>query len=292
MDNVSIVVVLYNCEIRDSITLAGINEANVYFEQSNLVIWNNGPKKLQDSNTEHLKGTGFNITIEETVENKSLAEIYNAFIQKYPAKHYVILDDDSSITGDYLKHLKTLKNEQVVYPIILSNGKPCSPKINRKKLPRGVQLKDIKLNDNDKVEAIGSGLIISHELVNSIRSQYDDLFDERFYIYGVDTTFCWRVASVLAPSQITIVDGFSHSVSRNDDEPKAVKLFRQIEKANSKGLKIHHYKSKFIKWFKTIQLLALLLIPFYRTDVNKQYLLALLTGIHYNKRNKKGTTTD
>ena len=291
MRKTSIIVVLYNCEIKNSKTLAGITAAKINVEQSNLIIWNNGPKTLTDYNIDQLTQLGFNVFIEQTTDNHSLAEIYNAFIKKYPAKYYVILDDDSSITSRYLEQLNTLDTEVIAYPIILSNDKPCSPKINRTKLPKTTQPDTIKLKNSDNVEAIGSGLIISDPLVQKIQSHYGDIFDERFYIYGVDTTFCWRVSHTIPTSKIKVVHGFSHSVSRNDVESKAVKLFRKIEKANAKGLKIHHYQSRFSKWFKTLQLLALLCIPFYRTDVNKQYLLALLTGIHNNERNKKRTTT-
>ena len=287
MDKLSIIVVLYNCEIKDSQTLAGIAAAKIFFEQSNIIIWNNGHKALLDNNTEQLTKLGFNVFVEETVNNHSLAEIYNAFIQKYPAKHYIILDDDSSITSNYLNQLKYLQTEGIAYPIILSGGKPCSPKINRKKLLTNTQPEIIKFNNADKVEAIGSGLIISDQLAQQIRSHYGDTFDERFYIYGVDTTFCWRVAHTIPTSKITVVQGFSHSVSRNDIESKAVKLFRKIEKANAKGLKIQHYQSSFRKWFKVSQLLVLLCIPFYRQQINKQYLGALISGKHLKDRSSK-----
>ncbi len=208
MNKTSIIVVLYNCEIKDSQTLAGIVAAKINFEQSTLIIWNNGPKTLTDHNTEQLTKLGLNVSIEQTVDNHSLAEIYNAFIKKYPAKHYVILDDDSSISGNYLNQLNALESEVIAYPIILSNDKPCSPKINRTKLTKNTQPETIKFKDSDNVEAIGSGLIISDQLAQKIKSHYGDIFDERFYIYGVDTTFCWRVSNTISTSKITVVDGF------------------------------------------------------------------------------------
>ena len=54
MDKISIIVVLYNCEIKDSQTLAGIAAAKILFEQSNIIIWNNGPKALLYHNTDRL----------------------------------------------------------------------------------------------------------------------------------------------------------------------------------------------------------------------------------------------
>lgn len=284
MDKISIIVVLYNCEIKNSQTLTSLIDADITVERSNLIIWNNGPKVLEDKKVEDFIALGFKVTVEETIDNQSLAKIYNAFIHKYPAKHYIILDDDSTLNPRYLKQTQTLEDVVIGYPMIVSSGKPCSPKINKSKLANDVALESVILKATDKVEAIGSGLIINDSLANKIKLHYGDIFDERFYIYGVDTTFCWRVSNMIPNHSIKILYGFSHSISRNDKESKAVKLFRKTEKANAKGLKIHHYKNKFVRWLKATQLSLSLCIPFYRRQINKEYLSALVSGKHAKDR--------
>ena len=280
MKKLSIVVVLYNCELTDSQTLRGLLSSTQPYSDTQLVIWNNGPTALKDRDISSFECLGLNVAIEETIENRSLARIYNAFIHQYSASHYVILDDDSSVDDIYIEPLRDLGDIQIAYPIVTSGEYPCSPKINKNKPLPSTQPKDVALSSHDHVEAIGSGMVISDALAKRVEQEFGDIFDERFYIYGVDTTFCWRVNRLLTADKITIIPGFNHSISRKAKESSVVKTFRRIEKANSKALKIVHYKSAPARWLKTLQILFMLCIPFYRKRINREYIRALLTGKH------------
>lgn len=117
----------------------------------------------------------------------------------------------------------------------MSNGVMCSPG----KLP-----KKNTYRKNQKISAIGSGLVLSHELVTLLVKKYGSPFDGNFAFYGVDTTFMLRLKKLKLVDKVRVINGFSHSLSRNEKESDEVKLFREREMALDVALTLRHYKSR------------------------------------------------
>ncbi|MBB1356384.1 hypothetical protein H5072_20460, partial [Pseudoalteromonas sp. SR45-5] len=100
----AIVVLLFKKEISDSKTLSTLLESNLNFQNCKLTVWNNGPDELINKNLEPFMLKGFEVEVIETVENESLAKIYNRFINKNIAQKYIILDDDTQLNDLYLEN--------------------------------------------------------------------------------------------------------------------------------------------------------------------------------------------
>ncbi|MGJ8670126.1 MAG: hypothetical protein ACSHXK_11610 [Oceanococcus sp.] len=286
MKKLSILVVLYDCEIADSETLNALATSSVRFEASNLVIWNNGPNKLKNTETTQFDQCGLATSVIETTDNISLAKIYNEFISQNTAKLYLILDDDSEPEAIFLEAISSLDGTSIGLPIIKSNNIIVSPIKNRKP----VSSPDERCSNKDRVVAIGSGIILSNDICSKIKKSYADIFDERFYIYGVDTAICLRIKHLNLTSEITFLAGFNHSLSVNEIESKNTEDFRTQERANAKGLIAHHYHGIFTAYAKSLKLLLRILLNKKNRNFNTHYFMAALTGKHYLDREAEKTT--
>jgi hypothetical protein len=276
----SMLVLMYGCEITSSMTLNSLIEAKVKFNNSKLVIWNNGPEALDMINTAPFEFLGLEVEIVETVENVSLAKVYNEFIKSNSAKRYVILDHDSSLNSIYLKAISNISVAKIGVPKIYDNNKLVGPQLN------GVLLSnDIAINDEDKFVAIGSGIVIGRHIVKKLNEYFGLIFDSRYYLYGVDTTFFLRVKLCKLNGSINIINGFSHSLSRLENESDSIKEFRKIERTYDLGLTLRHYYS--------FHKIVYFLIKFTYKDMKnkffnrkttlcyKHFIKALITGKHY-----------
>jgi hypothetical protein len=243
----AILVLLYNCELEDSKTLQTLKKCHVTFGAAKLVIWNNGPKRLSSVEVSFLSECNLDISIKQTIENESLAVIYNQFLGEYKANAYIFLDHDSTLNADYLTESLQVKKGVVGVPKILSDGKITSPTING-----AVYANDIEINPYDKVVSIGSGLIVSKEVVVSLSEKYGKTFDERFYLYGVDTTFFYRIYDSGLTSKIKIISGFEHSLSRLEVESNKTKKFRRLERACDKAMTFRYYSPPIVFLYSVV----------------------------------------
>lgn len=236
--SLSILVLTYNCEIDESVTIRSILNSKINFIGVNLCIWNNGPKEVTTDKSvlEELEEKGFKITIRQTINNIPLSYIYNRFIQSFSSDNYLILDHDSELTREYLAFILRKNDIFVGMPIILANGVPQSPYSN------GV-FSAGPYTKMDYVTAIGSGIIISNEAAKAVRIKYGNVFDENFALYGVDTTFFIRLNKLELTEKLQSMPGFEHSLSRLEAEPEEVKRFREIERSYDFGLMLRHYPS-------------------------------------------------
>lgn len=190
MNKISVLVVLYGKELIESKTLTTLLDSS--FKFSSLIIHNNGPKEVFDDNVllERMRERFDFISIINDINNSPLSKVYNKYIKESEADYFVILDDDTEINSDYLSFLSneiektnfdvivpkilSLSNEQF-YPI--SNGKPI------------ISYGDISEFSN--MLSITSGIIISKSLISKLNCHEKNsvLFDERYSLYGVDTSF-------------------------------------------------------------------------------------------------------
>ncbi|WP_417696199.1 hypothetical protein [Psychromonas sp.] len=232
----AILVLLYNKEIKDSSTLNSLIKSTAQYSNAKIVIWNNGPKKLNSVNSQALIDLGYQTEIVETVTNDSLAVIYNRFIKANQAKKYILLDDDSELSEQFIKASALSKPEHLSLPIITSNGKVQYPKIDRQFYTATTQLRA-----TSSLSTIGSGMVIGKEVIVALNEHYENVFDERFYLYGVDTTFCLRLSRSKLSDRVKVIVGFQHSLSKLESESAKMTRFRRIERSYERGLKLRYY---------------------------------------------------
>jgi hypothetical protein len=285
MKNISILVVLYNSEFDNSETLQTLLALSKKsrMHDVNLIIWNNGPKEIERNEKELFKQTDISIFYEETLGNESLAKVYNLFIEKYPAQHYVILDDDSKISAQYFEALEHIEHIDIAFPILFFKDTVISPGINKE----FVSSVNRQATNQDRVFAYGSGMVLSHYICQVIKDFYQDIFDERFFFYGVDSALCHRIMKLNLTEKISFIEGFNHNEDSESDEVTEVDeitKFRTIEQANCKALFIFHYESRSKRFIKIVK--TFLKLPFNRKkrEENSHFLKALITGKHYKYR--------
>ncbi|HCO4476127.1 TPA: hypothetical protein N8Q73_000563 [Escherichia coli] len=206
-----------------------------------------------------------NIRYHETLHNISLAKIYNEVINKYNAQIYIILDDDSSLTDAYFEAVKQISPNEVGMPVIYYDRKIINPCINGQ-----IYNKGINIDANDTITTIGSGLVVGRDVASQLFKAYNSVFDERFYLYGVDTTFCFRLNKLKINDKIKIIDGFEHGLSRLEGKNDKLTLFRKIERSNDLALQIRYYKEK-KHWFLMMVLLLASSIKKFITFQPQQY---------------------
>lgn len=235
-----ILILLYNKSISESETWLKLYKSSVDTSSVSLIVWNNGPSSIS-LELEYLNENRWgSVELIQTLDNKPLSYIYNQVIERYPAERYVFLDDDSQLTETYLMAMAS-SNAGVAVPAILSHGEYRSPTVSGKFTPGPYQV-------TDKVIAIGSGIGVRHDIAQKIKNHYGDVFDSRFALYGVDTTFFLRLYQLGLSDQVEMIDGFEHSLSRLESESQAMSRFRQVERAYDHGLTMRHY----IPWRQAI----------------------------------------
>lgn len=269
-------VVMYNREIHAAATIQALLNADVSFNHSPLVIWNNGPERLKIKNCEDLTQKGFVVEIRETITNDALSVIYNKFMASIDADQYVILDHDSCVTNDYLSAVLSLEDVDIAVPVITSEGSVRSPHIN------GV-FEGRAFTNDDQLLAIGSGLVLNKSIQSFFTAKYKDVFDENYYLYGVDFTFFYRAKALQLIKNIQLIPGFEHSLSRLENEKPELEQFRRIERSYDFGMTLRYYPTKarikrFIKYSIHFMLGRCRLSY---VDIWK----ALISGKHYRAKN-------
>lgn len=218
MNKISFCIILYNKKMSESSSILTLINYFINIEiLGDIIVFNNGPNIIENEYPNH-------ITLHQILINASLSKIYNKFINKYDANYYVFLDDDSSLSHNYLNELK--ENKADIF------------------LPR-IYCKDIEYYPSIKkfsIQSITSGLTLSQKICKKLVVEYGSVFDERFDLYGIDTAFFYRLNKEHWPYVIShnkIDHDLSHITENNN--------FRQVEVllANSAAL-IPYFRFKLL----------------------------------------------
>jgi hypothetical protein len=236
MFETAVLILLYNKEIEDSSTINSLVSSISHYPKTKIVIWNNGPVSLSSIDCTIIENLGYDVTVEETLNNESLAVIYNKFLANNKAQKYILLDDDSQLNDAYIFASSKSKETEIGMPIISSQEVIHAPVVNNKPYSH-----DIKLKPEDKVITIGSGLVVGKEITEKLKHKYGEVFDERFYLYGVDNSFCLRLFDSDLTTRIKMINGFNHSLSRLENEDCKTTRFRQLERSYSTGIELRYY---------------------------------------------------
>lgn len=238
MPETTILVILYNKDFSDSETVNALIKSNA-IKNSRVVIWNNGPSSLNEDKGRHMfERNCQSFIFKETIANISLASIYNWVIRHFNSERYILLDHDSSITEYYLKEALNVPASCVGMPLIFKDNEIVNP-CNHATPVSGLRL----IEKEDYITTIGSGLVLGKNVIKRILQRHSTVFDERFYLYGVDTTFCYRLHDLNLFESILIINGFEHSLSRLETEDSKTLRFRQIERSKDLALRVRYYCS-------------------------------------------------
>lgn len=271
MYDFAVLVVLYNCKPFDSVTVKSLLKNWPATSNTKFIFWNNGPVS-QPLDVKELNE--LDVEMVESLHNESLAKIYNQFIETVHANVYVVLDHDSDVSPQYIAALSPVTPEQCAFPVILNGSKATGPLVNGTTVN-----KPTSLTYNDTLLAIGSGVIIGSSIANTIKTAYGNIFDERFYLYGIDSTFCYRLERLKLITNCKVISGFQHSLSRLESESSVLTQFRKKERSYSFGLTLRHYRK-----LNYLRILCILLL---KRILNKSPLSiahifkALISGRHY-----------
>lgn len=282
MYKLSILVLLYNKEVVESETLNSLSRVLKKNDKDiNLVIWNNGPNHINNIDTEEVFGD-VKVTINETIYNESLSVIYNRFISEYPSIKYIILDHDTYLNGEYLESAINSEKD-ISLPIISSNNRVVYPKVEDAMCSK----KSVGSCYFGRVTTIASGLVVSNNIAEILKDKFGNVFDERFFFYGVDSSFFYRLELIDQNVSKLILPGVEHSLSKNEIESAVVTKFRIFERSIDIALTVRYYSS-------SISLLRTLFRVFYYSRLNfmnvktlyslKVFTKYLLVGKHERNR--------
>ncbi|HGZ2296241.1 TPA: hypothetical protein ACN03A_004509, partial [Shigella boydii] len=226
----------------------------------------NGPREIAFNLTTDY----YTLKVCQTINNESLSYIYNLFINEVESEKYILLDHDSILKYDYVLECLNSTSDCIIPNIIVGNNIQ-SPKTY------SIQ----SFNKGNTVLAIGSGICISKKLCEKLRQVFGDVFDSRFYFYGVDSTFFLRLNKIGESEFIKISECVVlHSLSRLENEAIKVKQFRIKERSYDQGLTLRYYFCKFTFFTVAKKLLAKLI--FNKSDISLIYFAkAYFSGKHY-----------
>ncbi|MGL6260682.1 glycosyltransferase family 2 protein [Vibrio sp. WXL210] len=271
----TILVILYNKTILESTTLSSLVDYQGNLTHIDLLIWNNGPSEVDTSLPEVYSEKFNSITIHQDTSNAALSKIYNFALEHNNNDFCIVLDDDSTLSQQYLDKATKGTKDACLVPILTNQGKVQSPTIKKNKVEQPQQLTEIK-----RFRAVGSGVVISRQFKEKMKTAYGSVFDERFFLYGVDTTFFIRAEQIKLIHLISVIPGFEHSYSRLESEDEVLSDFRKKERAYDEGLRNRYYKSKPSLFLYTLKLLWK--IASKDDNQNERYIWdAIKSGKHY-----------
>lgn len=246
MSHKSILVVLYNKKVFESETLKSFAKIKNESDKFTVTVWNNGPACLSCDEMAWINDMFLNYKIIETIENIALSTLYNEFINKNKSDYYAFFDDDSTLNVEFLNKFISFEGNGIAVPKVYHGEYICSP------LLKG-RYNSGPFKHNDKLVAIGSGILLSKEIVDSVRDTYGDVFDGRFGFYGVDYSFFLRVQGINKINMVTIIGDIQHSLSTYLNEDVSKLIFRKKERSIDYALQLKHYnKNKFLSVAKEV----------------------------------------
>ena len=189
--DIFIIIVLYKTRLEDSITIQSLNES--LDESITLMVFDNSPEKQY--HLSYFKYNKFDIHYFNDCSNPGLSFAYNLALSNAIDKNYkwlLLLDQDTTITTEYIKELMSLDveripekvvsimphvvstlNHKLIAPVRMFKGGICRPVV----LESGVSQKSIS--------GINSGTLLSVSFmsaINGFSSSYSlDMLDHWYF---------------------------------------------------------------------------------------------------------------
>ncbi|WP_072198395.1 hypothetical protein [Klebsiella pneumoniae] len=191
-DYVSILVVVYNKTLEQSATINTLTKFSFY-KRTRLTIYNNGPMEItiESKQKKLFNEIFYDSVLINDLNNKPLSLLYNGFIEdNKEANKVIILDDDTEITKCFIDAIFS-STADLELPRIISKE---TGRIYYPMLSGDISQVDAELDLNSKFcMSIASGLILDRKLLNEFYRRELKLFDERYALYGVDSSFFKRL---------------------------------------------------------------------------------------------------
>ncbi|HBQ3164907.1 glycosyltransferase [Klebsiella variicola] len=234
---IDVLVIIYDKKLEDSKTLQTLT--NNTFLDFNLTIVNNGPNLIKDDEpffidiSRRVRGT----KLINRVENAPLSKLYNEFIlNNKNSDYYIIFDDDSDVSPDFM-HIVSLQEADILLPRIYSvdDNQYYYP------IQDGVIINESTKVDPGTIMSISSGLVLKKKLVDYFNIIYNGgIFDERFALYGIDTSFFLRLHKLSNRNKIhaACISTIKHSLSRVSSVKSE---FRTLERLYDAAITARHY---------------------------------------------------
>ena len=244
-------VVSYDKEISEIETLDLLTDFADCSSKVNVVLWNNGPYELKVDDDK--------LIVLNHLNNSPLAFVYNNLVNDfYSYDYYVILDDDSTLTSEYLNAIMSLDNLEDPFlgvPIVKSQGVQISPFINY-----------------SRTRFLMSGLVVNRSVFENYGKR---LFDERFQFYGVD----WALSEFVHRNRIPIklLPSITHKKSSHITENS---LFRRREISRSLVTKIFAYPC--VNTFLEVSRAILKDLILFEQRLDFQFLIKKVFRRHYD----------
>lgn len=235
-------IVLYNKGFDQSSTLLSLDACLPADFKLRVHIWNNGPNSLQEFLESScvigsLKIKGVEVVYTESLENRSLSEVYNeAWANSNTA--FTVLDDDTHLTHDYFRSLMLFAESKslVMLPKIFAQGQCVYPKVKGVKDVQGLPVNEVI---SQPVVSVMSAVTVKPELKALLNKKFPDLFDVRFCFYGIDSTFFKRLR-MIGYKKFFLASPLNHSLSSQDE---VLTDFRVRERLIDSCLQIRNYPS-------------------------------------------------
>lgn len=206
-----------------------------------IVVWNNGPSSFSGASVESLRKQfpeSISIDVLEDLNNTPLPSVYNSVLELVPCHRLCILDDDSDPDERFIVAVCSNDCADLIVPRIAVSGVQHGPV----KLGKFMAAGRHQISRPCGFFAIGSGLAPSKALMDRVRKSFGHVFDDRYALYGVDTSFCMRVERLARSGAIEVqcIGNIEHELSRLD--PGASRNeFRRRERGWDFGITLRYY---------------------------------------------------
>lgn len=223
----AIIVVVYNKEIANSITLNTL--VNYDFHNTRLVIHNNGPKEISLCGDIAKKiGEKFkDVELINCLTNLPLSVVYNEFIHaNLGVDQFIILDDDSTITDDFVNAINSNDSDLELPRIVSRADNVIYYPVEANKIIST----DCELDPKTSF-SIGSGLVIHRSLVEKFYRNNISLFDENYALYGVDVSIFRRIYQLIEKGEsfkIKTSSYLKHSLSRTEGKESRFRIKERL----------------------------------------------------------------
>ncbi|MHC8371488.1 glycosyltransferase family protein [Pseudomonas sp. MDT1-85] len=282
--HVNFLVVVYSTRPDLTTTLKSL--ATLDFQSARILpkfsIWDNSEQGFGEASISTLPGE---VTYHHSGRNEPLSKVYNTLISNSAGSDYfIVLDDDSSITNDYISSLDLFFRSSVPVgvPQILFNQNLISPGVIKGVRGRALNLQNLVTGPvpSKNIVAMMSGTVISKEALSQGLK-----FDERLNFYGVDTRFFIDYANVYSEIFILKTSMLHSSALRETGQAytKKVQRFRNLILSRPlvfDYVKHHRFKiSLYVLLFslntclkeKNIRYLSLMLLSLHILNPRKSY---------------------
>lgn len=248
MIDLTILVCLYNKDLKTSNTIQSLLRADLPTNSTNVIIWDNSTFRMEQDSIDFLRNHFLKFIYKHTPENVVLSKIYNSVIDSLDGEHsYLMLcDDDSDIPESFFGILENQiplnPSVNLFLPQIYSDSilvSPAKDYLIVTKLITDLQPGTIS---SRSITAINSGMVISNRFFKD-GFRYDE--DLRFY--GTDNYFMIQYAK--ANENLVVLDvRFNHSLSFNasGDLKNKLRIFRENRRANKIIYKNYFFKRQIV----------------------------------------------